>query len=279
MRRTPIGHRMRSSSFRERGPTTIARVSPQGGLDLLINDPANQINNPTSVDRVCVPSRGQTPIPFFFRYGSCPQFPPPPVLPPPLWTLKKTWFIFGPRQSSSIRPFLTARLTFPRPKSSARSGAILKKSSSLSSSALKKLRGENEARGEQGRGERRRAESRRKTHLPCGVTLEWQLEGLMIPSRESHRESLPPRSLEYCNVAGAPPVGRKSSRLDRARGVASTFINQCYVRLASTWRDGCSSACLPGRRLVLQACNVVNAFGRTIISVVINRRESRLLCR
>lgn len=49
--------------------------------------------------------------------------------------------------------------------------------------------------------------------------------------------SLPQRSLEYRVAVGALPVGRKSSRLDRANGVASAFINQCYVRLVSTWRD------------------------------------------
>lgn len=136
-------------------------VSLQSGLDLLINDPANQINNPTSVDRVCVYRvTARRPVPSFS--GTIPAF--QCFSPrPPLWTQKKTWFIFGPRQSSSIRSFLTVRLTFPRPKSNARSGAMLKKSSSLSSSGLKKLRSErrNEGSGGTRRGEERNLEEKR----------------------------------------------------------------------------------------------------------------------
>jgi len=39
----------------------------QGGSALLINDPANQINNPTSVDRLCYRVAARRPI--FFRCG------------------------------------------------------------------------------------------------------------------------------------------------------------------------------------------------------------------
>lgn len=177
---------------------------------------------------MCYRVAARRPVPSFSG-AVCPPFSPLSLSSP--WTLKKTWFIFGPRQSSSIRSFLTARLAFPRPESNARSGAMPKKSSSSCSRGLRKVRSERD----EGKG--RRAESRRKTRLLCGVTLEWQLEGLMIPSRESHRESLLRLLTDPWSTAsssGALPAGRKSSRLDRASGVASAFINQCYVRLAST---------------------------------------------
>lgn len=138
-------------------------VSLQGGSDLLINDLANQINNPTSVDRVCYRVAARRPSPLSFS-GAVHSPPPRPIL----W---KTWFIFGSRQSS-IRSLLMARLAFPRPRrSDTRSGTQMpKKSTSSSSKGLTRAR---------------RARSRRKTRLPRGVTSEWQLEGLMIPSRES----------------------------------------------------------------------------------------------
>lgn len=116
-----------------------------------------------------------------------------------------------------------------------------------------------------------RAGSRRKTRLPRGVTLEWQLEGLMIPSRESFPRRRLPRSRgglrRRCRF-GIWSAARKSSRLDRASGVASAFINQRSVRLTSTRRhDVFLDVFLPECRVVRQACNVVNAFGGSIIRV------------
>lgn len=49
-----------------------------------------------------------------------------------------------------------------------------------------------------------KVESRGKTRSPRGVTLEWQLEGLMIPSRESFsRRSFPrPTLRRRCRFGG-----------------------------------------------------------------------------
>lgn len=64
-RRILIHTTVSSSSF-HRGSNAARAWSHQGGSDLLINDPANQINNSTSVDRVCYRVVARRPSPLSF---------------------------------------------------------------------------------------------------------------------------------------------------------------------------------------------------------------------
>lgn len=161
-----------------------------------------------------LPSRDQTSVPFFFWCGLPSIFPSLPVLP------------LDPEEDMVYLRFPTVVVDSFVPHGSTRVPSTEKQHKKQRDAGEKlefEFQGaedsEGKERGARERGGGRRTESRRKTRSLCSVTLEWQLEGLMIPRRESHRESLsllPQRSLEYRHrrrgLAGGPKIVAIRSR-------------------------------------------------------------------